>query len=388
MDPISFPVKDFAVVKKMIHDARCKAIASVDSVTVDLYWNTGIFVREKLNSADWGEGVIPKLAEWLIGEEAGLTGFSTSNIHRMVKLVDIYSAPEFLKCVEKYLRDSKNAALQTKICQTLPLNDVPETKVAPVAPLLQNTDNKAVTFISSLLRQISWSNHLLILSGKKSPEERLFYLLHAWKDRLSKRELKRQIQSSMYERTLAGELKKSKQLQTLPQKSHWAFRDSYSLELLGIPAIHDEKDVRKGIVSHLKDFFLEFGRDFCFVGEEYKLQVGGADYFLDLLFYHRELRCLVAIELKAREFDPRDLGQLEFYLEALDRDVKKEWENPSIGILLCKEKDDMVVEYSLSRSTSPTMIAEYTRILPKKALVQARLRELLEWTDHIPEKEI
>ena len=190
----------------------------------------------------------------------------------------------------------------------------------------------------------------------------------------------------MYERTLAGVLQTSPNVTAISKKPSMIFRDSYSLELLGIPMVHDEKDIRKSIVTHLKEFFLEFGRDFCFVGEEYKLQVGMKDFFVDLLFFHRELRCLVAVELKSREFLPRDLGQLEFYLETLDQQIKKEWENPSIGILLCKEKDDAVVEYALNRSASPAMIAEYTRLLPQKEIVKARLKELLDQAESLPQE--
>ncbi len=385
MSSAMLPIQDFAAVKTLIKEARRKAMVSVDAVTIELYWNTGIFVRDRLKSAAWGDGVVRKLAEWLAKEEPGLTGFSYSNIQRMVQMVETYTSADFLKCVSDLMSSKKVAPLSPLLKKTTETKALPE-KVTTLSPLLQDNENQALAFVATLLRQISWSNHLLILSGKKSPEERLYYLLLAQKERLGYRDLKRQIQSSMYERTLAGELQKPESLKNLPQETGMIFRDSYSLELLGLPALHDEKDVRRGIVSHLKDFFLEFGRDFCFVGEEYKLQVGGGDYFLDLLFYHRELRCLVGIELKAREFDPRDLGQLEFYLEALDRDVKKDWENPSIGILLCKEKDDAVVEYSLSRSASPAMIAEYTRILPQKALLQARLQELLDQAEELPEE--
>ncbi|MEI3038400.1 MAG: PDDEXK nuclease domain-containing protein [Victivallales bacterium] len=385
MSSAMLPIQDFAAVKTLIQEARRKAMASVDAVTIDLYWNTGIFVRDRLKSAAWGDGVVRKLAEWLAKEEPGLIGFSSRNIHRMVKFVETYTAPDFLKCVSNLMGSKKVAQLSPLLEKSTETKALPE-KVSTLSSLLQDNENQFLTFVATLLRQISWSNHLLILSGKKSPEERLYYLLLAQKERLGYRDLKRQIQSSMYERTLTGELQKPESLKNLPQETGMIFRDTYSLELLGLPALHDEKDVRRGIVSHLKDFFLEFGRDFCFVGEEYKLQVGGGDYFLDLLFYHRELRCLVGIELKAREFDPRDLGQLEFYLEALDRDIKKDWENPSIGILLCKEKDDAVVEYSLSRSASPAMIAEYTRILPQKALLQARLQELLDQAEELPEE--
>ena len=128
----------------------------------------------------------------------------------------------------------------------------------------------------------------------------------------------------------------------------------------------------------MKQFVLELGKDFLFMEEEYRLQVGNSDFRIDLLFYHRELQCLVAFELKMGKFKPEHLGQLNFYLEALDRDVRKQHENPSIGVLLCKDKDDEVVEYALSRSLSPTMVAEYQLCLPDKTLLQQKLRDIYE----------
>ena len=303
----------------------------------------------------------------------------------MVKFVEIYSAPDFLTAVKNYRSAPKEATVSPLLPEQAH-NGNGSSKVATALPLLQPDKNQDVVFVSTLLRQINWSNHLLIIAGRKSPEERLFYLLLCQRERLSYRELQRQIRSSMYERTLAGVLQTSPNVTAISKKPSMIFRDSYSLELLGIPMVHDEKDIRKSIVTHLKEFFLEFGRDFCFVGEEYKLQVGMKDFFVDLLFYHRELRCLVAVELKSREFLPRDLGQLEFYLETLDQQIKKKWENPSIGILLCKEKDDAVVEYALNRSASPAMIAEYTRLLPQKEIVKARLKELLDQAESLPQE--
>ena len=382
MTKMSFQVahiSEFAEIKRMIENSKRKALVMVDAETIDLYWNVGCYVRDRLKKASWGDGVVVQLSSWLRQEEPGITGFTVSNIHRMVKFVDTYSSPEFLTAVGKYCP-------MEKVATVLPLlsgkgsDGDPKGKVATPLQLSQLNNNQKTAFVSDLLRTIGWSSHLLILAGKRTPEERLFYLLLAQRERLSFRELQRQIRSSMYERTLAGELLATPKNTDIQQNPAMIFRDSYSLELLGIPIVHDEKDVRKSIVSHLKEFFLEFGRDFCFVGEEYKLQVGMKDFFVDLVFFHRELRCLIAVELKSREFLPRDLGQLEFYLEALDRQVKKEWENPSIGILLCKEKDDAVVEYALNRSASPAMIAEYTRLLPQKEVVRARLQELLDQT--------
>ena len=153
------------------------------------------------------------------------------------------------------------------------------------------------------------------------------------------------------------------------------FKDSYLVEFLDLPAGHAEADLHRGLLHRLKDFLIELGRDFCFVGSEYPLQVGNRDFALDLLFFHRGLNCLVAIELKVGRFEPEYLGKLGFYLEALDRDVKKPHENPAIGLLLCASKDDEVVEYALSRSLSPALIAEYQTQLPDKKLLQAKLHE-------------
>jgi hypothetical protein len=156
------------------------------------------------------------------------------------------------------------------------------------------------------------------------------------------------------------------------------FKDSYLLDFLSLPDNHSEKDLQKGLIADLKHFLIELGRDFCFAGEEYLLQVGGRDFHLDLLFYHRELQCLVAIELKTDEFQPEYLGKMEFYLEALDRDVKKPHEKPSIGVLLCATKDNEVVEYALSRSLSPALIAEYQTHLPERTLLRKKLAEFYE----------
>ena len=153
------------------------------------------------------------------------------------------------------------------------------------------------------------------------------------------------------------------------------FKDSYLVEFLDLPVSHAESDLQSGLLARLKEFLLELGRDFCFIGSEYPLQVGKQDFALDLLFFHRGLNCLVAIELKTTRFSPEHLGQLNFYLEALDRDHRKSHENPAIGLLLCASKDDEVVEYALSRSLSPALVAQYQTQLPDKKLLQAKLHE-------------
>ncbi len=192
------------------------------------------------------------------------------------------------------------------------------------------------------------------------------------------RELDRQISASLFERTMLGNSKLSTVLRESSHELTNTFKDSYVFEFLSLSEPHSENDLQRGLIRQMKNFILELGKEFLFIGEEYKLQVGNSDFFIDLLFYHRGLQCLVAFELKADKFKPDHLGQLNFYLEALDRDVKKPNENPSIGVLLCKDKDSEVVEYALSRSLSPTMVSEYKTQLPDKKLLQQKLHELFD----------
>jgi predicted nuclease of restriction endonuclease-like (RecB) superfamily len=215
----------------------------------------------------------------------------------------------------------------------------------------------------------------------KSEEERSFYIHTSVKERWSKRELERQIASATFERTMLANEKLSKRPQDVNSNLASIFKDSYVLEFLNLPAQHDENQFQNAIVANLKNFILEFGRDFAFMGQEYKIQVGNQDFFIDLLFYHRTLQCLVALELKTARFAPEHLAQINFYLEALDRDIKNERENPSIGILLCKGKDDVVVEYALSRALNPAMVADYQLALPNKKLLHDKWQEILEMNE-------
>ena len=234
------------------------------------------------------------------------------------------------------------------------------------------------TEVSPLVTQLPWTHKLIILSKSKSSEEREFYLRLAIRERCAKRELERQIDSGLFERTVLAPPKVSTALRQLYPDALQAFKDTYALDFLDLPEPHSEDDLQRGLVADLKNFLLELGRDFCFIGEQYQLQVGAKDFYLDLLFYHRELSCLVATELKTNDFQPEYLGKLSFYLEALDRDVKKPHEQPSVGVLLCKSRDSEVVEYALSRTLSPALVAEYQTRLPDKRLLQQKLHEFYE----------
>lgn len=191
-----------------------------------------------------------------------------------------------------------------------------------------------------MVTQISWTNHLLVLSKTKSREEREFYIRLSIKESYSKRDLERQIDSGYYERVVLSKKKVPLSVTQIHPKMQEVFKDTYVLDFLNLPDVHTEQDLQRSIISNLKNFILEFGKDFTFVGQEYRLQVGKNDYFIDLLFFHRELHCLVMFELKIDDFKPEYLGKLNFYLEALDRDARKPDENPSVGIILCKSKDD------------------------------------------------
>lgn len=230
--------------------------------------------------------------------------------------------------------------------------------------------------LSPLVREISWTNNLVIIARAKSQEEREFYLNICKQEKYSKRELERQISASLFERTMLDKVNVSPVVREKHPDLMDSFKDSYVFDFLNLNSNHNEGELQKGLLKQMKSFILELGKDFIFIGEEYKVEVGNSDFYIDLLFYHRGLQCLVAFELKATKFKPEHLGQLNFYLEALDRDVKKENENPSIGVLLCKDKDNEVVEYAMSRNMSPTLVSEYKTQLPDKKILQKRLHEL------------
>lgn len=319
--------KRFTDIIQLIKLSRTNAIRAVNAELINLYWNIGEYVGKKLEQSEWGDSVVVELAKYIQQNEPDIKGFSDKNIWRMKQLYETYK-------------------------------DFPK--------------------LSTLLREISWSHNLAIFSRCKTPEEREFYLKLSKQESYSFRVLDRQISSSFFERTMIGNSKLSTVLRENNIGLTNTFKDSYIVEFLNLTDPHSENDLQRGLVIQMKNFILELGKDFIFIGEEYKLQVGNSDFFIDLLFYHRGLQCLVAFELKADKFKPDHLGQLNFYLEALDRDVKKSNEKPSIGVLLCKDKDTEVVEYALSRSLSPTMVSEYKTQLPDKKLLQEKLHELFD----------
>ena len=314
----------------MIRAARGRALAAVNTALIKLYWQVGAFISRRIDTDGWGKGTVSALAAYIERRHPGLRGFSAQNLWRMRQFFETY-------------------------------RDQPK--------------------LSPLVRELPWTHHLIILGQSKGPDEREFYVRLAVRERWTKRELERQLRAATFERAVLAPTKVSPLMAQTHPAALGIFRDSYMVEFLDLPRQHSESDLHRGLVTRLKDFLVELGRDFCFVGSEYPVQVGKRDFALDLLFFHRDLNCLVAIELKIGEFQPEHLGKLQFYLEALDRDVRKSHERPSIGVLFCAGKDSEVVEYALSRALSPALVAEYQTRMPDKKLLQAKLRDFYALTE-------
>jgi predicted nuclease of restriction endonuclease-like (RecB) superfamily len=314
----------FSEIVRLIGASRQRAMQAVNTALIDLYWQIGEIISSRVAAAEWGTGAVEQLANYIARWEPGIRGFSRPNLFRMKLFYESYRGNEI---------------------------------------------------VSALLRQLPWTHHVTILGQSKRPEEREFYLRMAIQEKWSSRQLDRQIRAALFERTVLTPPKVSAVMRQIHPEALSVFRDSYTLEFLGLPQAHTEEDLHRGLLNSLREFLIEMGRDFCFVGSEVPVQVGKQDFALDLLFFHRGLNCLVAIELKVGRFEPEYLGKLNFYLEALDRDVRKPHERPTLGLLLCASKDDEVVEYALSRSLSAAMIAEYQTQLPDKQMLAARLRE-------------
>ena len=318
---------EFDFVLGLIDVARKQTFSAVNATIVELYWRIGEYISRKVAGETWGKGTVATLAAAIQRKYPGRTGYSASNLWRMSQFYEAYC-------------------------------DRPK--------------------LATLLRELSWSHNLAILSRCKRIEEQEFYLRMTVREHWSLRELQRQLAGALFERVAMSPTKVSPPLTQLHPDASTVFKDSYLVEFLDLPPGHSEADLQRGLVEQLKHFLIELGRDFCFVGSHYPVQVGTRDFELDLLFFNRTLNCLVAIELKVVEFEPEHLGKLQFYLEALDRDVKKPHEQPSIGVLLCATKTHEVVEYALSRSMSPALVAEYQTRLPDKKLLQAKLHEFYE----------
>lgn len=317
----------YSEIINIIKAARERAFSKVNEELILMYRDIGKYISEQSKDSAYGEKYIDGLAKFFADNYPEMKGFTRRGLYRMKQFYELYK-----------------------------------------------DDEK----VSTVLTQLSWSNHLKIMSACKSQEERYFYMSLCIKEKYSARELTRQIDSGYYERYMLSQKLTTSAITAARDKTNNIFLDTYILDFLDLPETVSEQDLQKSIIRNLKNFILEVGKDFTFIGEENRLQVGNHDYYVDLLFYHRGLSCLVAFELKIGEFKPEYVGKMNLYLEALDREIKKENENPSVGVILCAKKDDEVVEFALSRSLSPTMVSEYKLKLIDKQLLRNKLKEYVE----------
>lgn len=368
--------KQFEYVNSLIEQHRSSAIAKVNMEALQTNWEVGQYISLQLKSAHWGAKVVSDLADYLKRMNPRRKGYGKRNLYNMVSFYETYSSESFLGFIGNLHLDDLvqlplsqlKAHAQNEIVQSV-------TAQSEGGAIVQSTPAQFKLPFPAILAITSFTNHIEILNRCKSNEERVFYMLYSYRERLKSRELRRCIVSQTYSTLLDKDKMLSPQLLRDYPRSEYLLKDKAVVDFLGLPAKHNEHQLHKGLLEHMKEFILELGKDFLFVDSEYGVQVGGSTKRIDLLFYHRALQCLVAIELKAVDFRPEFVGKMDMYLEALDRDVKRDNENPSIGIILCPSADRSMVEYTLSRSLSPTMVAEYQRKLIPQEVMRKSLEE-------------
>lgn len=368
--------QQFEYVNSLIERHRSSAIAKVNMEALLTNWEVGQYISQQLKSAQWGAKVVSELADYLKRMNPRRKGYSKRNLYNMVGFYETYSSESFLGFIDTLHLDK---LVQLPIAQSVAQrqNEIVQSVTAQNedAVIVQSATAQFALPFPAVLAVTSFTNHIEILNRCKSNEERVFYMLYSYRESLKLRELRRCIVNQTYSTLLDKEKMLSPQLLRDYPSSEYLLKDKALVDFLGLPAKHNEHHLHKGLLEHMKEFILELGKDFLFVDNEYGVQVGGSTKRIDLLFYHRALQCLVAIELKAVGFQPEFVGKMDMYLEALDRDVKRDNENPSIGIILCPSADRSMVEYTLSRSLSPTMVAEYQRKLIPQEVMRKSLEE-------------
>jgi len=319
-----------SIVKK-VEESKHKAITTVNRLLIDLYYFIGETIANLQEQSKWGDGVVEKLSLDLRIKYSKQSGFSVRNLWNMKRFYETYRGYEKLQ---------------------------------------------------TLSAEISWSHNVLILQKSNTIEEKEFYIKMSVKEKWSFRELQRQIDSTYFERFVLSQqpdklVKIEQDKLTIPfDDIHRHLKDEYILEFLDLSETFSEKELRRAILDNLRDFFLEFGKNLSFIGEEYPLVVDNETFRIDLLFFHRELKCLVVIELKIGEFKPEYVGKMQFYLAALDEQIKLPDENPSIGLILCRSKRESIVRLTMSKSHKPIKISVYRTKLPDKKLIQKRLNRI------------
>ena len=361
--------RQFAFVNSMIERYRSSAISMVNTAALQMNWEIGQYISMQLKSARWGTKIVSDLADYLKRTNPKQRGFGKRHLYNMVKFYDTYSAKSFLNTLSNLhlpeFVQSRIAQLETPSKSVT--NEIVQLGIAQLGEDLQP--------LPKLLSIIPFTSHIEIMNRCRSDEERIFYMLYARHQGLKTEELRRCIVNQTFSSLMDKEKMLSPKLLDEYPQSEFMLKDKAIVDFLNLPQEYNEHHLHKGLLEHMKAFILELGKDFLFIESEFGVQVGGSTKRIDLLFFHRALQCLVAIELKAVDFQPEFVGKMDMYLEALDRDVKRDNENPSIGIILCPSADRSMVEYTLSRSLSPTMIAEYQRKLIPQQVMKKSLEE-------------
>ena len=357
--------EEFDTVYGIISTHRKRVLSTVNNESMAMVWEVGGYVSHKLETSAWGDGVVRQLSDYIRTKDPTARGWSYRTLYKMVQLYETYSSASFSELIENTGMSAYGEIVPIKSAQT------GDSEIVPIE----------MAQIPNVLFSTGWSNHQLIMSRCKTDEQRLFYMLYAGREKLEYKELMRALKTDTMSSLLGSKDVQSKVMANTYPDSPLLFKDKVYLEMLGLPLEYKESKLRKEIIAHMKDFILELGKDFLFIDDEHRIAVGGKTFKVDLLFYHRLLQCMVAIELKTSEFHPKDLGQLEFYLEALDQEERRSNENPSIGIILCKEADMEVVRYALNRSMSPTMVALYKEQLQVGSVIQRSLVEFCKFVN-------
>ncbi len=343
--------------KSRIASARLSAARRVNSELVTLYWDIGRGIVEKQKELNWGESVVEMVAADLRAAFPDMKGFSARNIWDMKRLYEAYTTPDFLSQVVRALAKPTSRPILPQAVAELGPGEKWRQAVANLKP------TEAVQILPQLVAEIPWGHHRFLLDKVTAPAARLWYLRATASFGWSRNVLLNQIKAGAYERAVTEKKTHNFDL-ALPE--HFAeqaeemLKSSYNLEFLGLRRAVRERQLEDRLISRLQAFLLELGYGFCFVGRQHRLVLGKKEYFIDLLFYHRFLKALVAFELKLGPFEPEFAGKMDFYLNLLNDTERAPGDQPSIGIILCAEKDDVEVEYALRTKANPIGVAAYT----------------------------
>ena len=345
--------------KTRVTAARISAARAVNSDLILLYWDIGHGIVEKQQTLGWGESVVEMVSADLQRTFPQITGFSPRNVWDMKRFYLAYADKAIWRQAVAELPGRTKADNAEILRQPVAEFDRGHNRLQPVAKL---TEVKAIEFLRQLVAEIPWGHNLLILNKLTDPAAKLYYLRATARFGWSRNVLLNQIKANAYERAVTEKKTHNFPLalpEYLAEQADEMLKSSYNLEFLGIRREVKERELEDRLISRLQEFLLELGYGFCFIGRQHRITLGQKEYFIDLLFYHRFLKALVAFELKVGPFEPEYAGKMDFYLNLLNDKECAPGDHPSIGIILCAEKDDVEVEYALTSKRNPIGVALY-----------------------------